>query len=89
MEKIDWNYTGGDGRLDDKRNLKLKFKILESRIPQRKIAQQLDISESIFSRITLGEREATLEQKEKIAEILNCNIFEIFPEEFAASIKVG
>ncbi|MBU1626028.1 hypothetical protein KKB18_01530 [bacterium] len=76
--------------MDDKRNLKLKFRILESRIPQRKIAQQLDISESIFSRITLGEREATPEQKEKIAEILCCSVPEIFPEEeLAASMKAG
>lgn len=76
--------------MDDKRNLKLKFRILESRIPQRKIAQQLDISESIFSRITLGEREATPEQKEKIAEILNCSVPEIFPEgEFATSMRAG
>jgi len=75
--------------LEDKRNLKLKFKILESRIPQRKIAQQLDISESIFSRITLGEREATPEQKEKIAQILGCSVMDIFPEELATSAKAG
>jgi hypothetical protein len=83
------NKAGGMSRLKDNRNLRLKFKILEAKIPQRKIAQQLDISESIFSRITLGLREATPEQKEKIAEILNCQVMEIFPEEMAASARAG
>ena len=88
MESVDVNITGGSTKLD-KRNLRLKFKILESKIPQRKIAQQLDISESIFSRITLGEREATLEQKIKIAEILNCSVPEIFPDVLVTSARAG
>jgi HTH-type transcriptional regulator, competence development regulator len=43
----------------------------ESKLPLRKVAAELDIDQSVLSKIERGERKATKEQVIKIARIFN------------------
>ena len=61
-------------------NLKLKTKILESGNPQIALARDIGIAEPILSKIVNGWIDPKGSEKRKIAEVLNCEVEEIFPE---------
>jgi DNA-binding XRE family transcriptional regulator len=61
-------------------NSKLKLKILESGRPQIGLAKDLGISEAWLSRIVKGWVNPDNQLKEKIAEVLECRVDEVFPE---------
>jgi len=61
-------------------NLKLKMKILESGKPQIALAREMKIPEPYLSKIVNGWLIPKNEIKDKIAQALNCQIEEIFPE---------
>ena len=59
-------------------NIKLKMKIIEVGITQRKLAKLTDIPDTRISEIVQEVRKPTDEQKEAIARKLECKINDIF-----------
>lgn len=59
-------------------NRDLKIKVLDSGLSQREIAKRAGIPESHFSMVLHGRYNLTIEQQERIAEILGCGVNEIF-----------
>ena len=62
-------------------NKPLKLAIIASQIPAYIIAQKATISESILSRIVCGRREATPDEKRRIAMALKKHVSDIFGNE--------
>lgn len=65
--------------------LNLKIKMLERGIKQCDIAEHLGIGESLMSRYISERRPVPDEHKKMIAELLDADISDLFPEECAVS----
>lgn len=61
-------------------NLKLKTKILESGKPQIALAKEIGIPEPILSKVVNGWIDPKADLRNKIAQALNCQTEEIFPQ---------
>jgi len=61
-------------------NLRLKTKILESGRPQIALAREMKIPEPYLSKVVNGWIEPKDTLKNKIAQALNCEVIDIFPE---------
>ena len=61
-------------------NYKLKFAIIRSGKNQIVIARETEIQESKLSKIVNGYIDPTMKEKVKIAECLNMEVIELFPE---------
>jgi DNA-binding XRE family transcriptional regulator len=66
-------------------NYILKIKILQSGKPQIAVAREIGISEPYLSKIVNEWIEPKAEMKNRIAQVLNCQIKEIFPQTETAS----
>ena len=60
------------------KNPALRNAIMEQYITQGQFAKAARVDEAIISRIVRGKRKATLNQKEKFAELLNKPMEELF-----------
>jgi transcriptional regulator with XRE-family HTH domain len=62
-------------------NLKLKVKLIERGLSQFEVCRKLGVSDSWFSKIMNGWLSCPEEIQVKLANLLNCEIHEIFDQE--------
>jgi transcriptional regulator with XRE-family HTH domain len=66
-------------------NTFLKMKILESGKPQILVSREAGISETYLSRIVKGWNEPGTNIRLRLAEVLGCDVEDIFPQHVSAA----
>lgn len=70
------------------RKERLISKRLERKIPQRELASLMHMEQSTYSRRESGETKIPKGEWEKLAELLDCNVEEIYEPDEVSQVKI-